>query len=330
MKFPVDCSLPGFEQVIFDQIALFEFNSFQVGVNALDDALKISIRNHLEKAISAKFNVPVQQEFPDLYLLLYYDRGFFELQPKSIFVEGKYKKFSRDIAQTFHYCFRCKGRGCSSCNFKGKLTEQSVQELIELVFFEAFNSNESKFHGCGREDVDVLMLGSGRPFVIELLFPKKRTVNLSELEEKVNLLLKGKIELSGLNFVAKERVVEIKNTSYDKVYSALCSYSGKLSQKKVDSFVGKKISIVQRTPERVEKRRVDKERKKYAIIKKCVLLENNTFIIELLASHGLYVKEFISGDGARTNPSISSLIGVNAVCNLLDVIEVCFENSEKK
>ena len=37
---------------------------------------------------------------------------------------------------------------------------------------------------------------------------------------------------------------------------------------------------------------------------------------------GTYVKEFISGDGGRTKPSVSEFLGVSAVCKELDVIKV--------
>ena len=37
---------------------------------------------------------------------------------------------------------------------------------------------------------------------------------------------------------------------------------------------------------------------------------------------GLYIKELISGDDGRSQPNISEMLGVNAVCEQLDVVEV--------
>lgn len=37
---------------------------------------------------------------------------------------------------------------------------------------------------------------------------------------------------------------------------------------------------------------------------------------------GLYVKELISGDGGRTTPSVSEILGCGARCTELDVIAV--------
>ena len=36
-----------------------------------------------------------------------------------------------------------------------------------------FGSKQAYLHAAGREDIDVRMLGQGRPFVIEFVNPKK-------------------------------------------------------------------------------------------------------------------------------------------------------------
>lgn len=37
---------------------------------------------------------------------------------------------------------------------------------------------------------------------------------------------------------------------------------------------------------------------------------------------GLYIKELISGDDGRSQPNISDILGIKAICEQLDVIEV--------
>ena len=47
------------------------------------------------------------------------------------------------------------------------------------------------YNKTGREDIDVRMLGKGRPFVLELINSKKHTsVDLKQIEEKINKLSK--------------------------------------------------------------------------------------------------------------------------------------------
>jgi tRNA pseudouridine synthase 10 len=44
--------------------------------------------------------------------------------------------------------------------------------------------------------------------------------------------------------------------------------------------------------------------------------------MEIKCDAGLYIKELISGDGGRTKPSLSALLGVEAEVTELDVLDV--------
>lgn len=298
-----------------------EYGSFELGVSSSDEAKKAEGRKKFTGFVSSLGKKHSSDNF-DLYILVNLDRGFIDLAPSPVYVKGFYNKYSRLVAQTFHYCFRCKGSGCSFCKGTGKLSEHSVQELCEKVFLPAFGAKESKFHGCGREDVDVLMLGKGRPFILEMVEPKKRAADLENIQNEINSASKGMVFVHSLQVCGKEDVVAVKNDEFEKIYSAKCSCENAVAEKDVLGLENKSIEIVQRTPERVEKRRVDKERQKRAKIISAKYLNPNEFQVDILASHGLYVKEFISGDGGRTLPSISGLLGKSCVCKELDVLEI--------
>ncbi|MCR4368982.1 MAG: tRNA pseudouridine(54/55) synthase Pus10 [archaeon] len=298
-----------------------EFTSFDVGVTFADLGQKQALRQGLCDFIESEFGAKKSRE-PDVHVFADFDRGRARIEICSAYVFGKYNKYSRSIAQTFHFCFKCKGRGCPNCEMTGKLSEESVQELLEKVMVPLFDARSAKFHGCGREDVDVLMLGSGRPFVLELVEPKKRSVGLLVLEKEVNSLYKEKISVHGLEFCHKARVAELKTFAFEKIYGATCSSKNKFDKKLLLALVGKRIDTFQTTPERVEKRRAKKERIKWFEIQKAQVLSPNSFRLEILSSHGLYIKELISGDSERTNPSISSLLGALCECDLLDVLDV--------
>ena len=47
-----------------------------------------------------------------------------------------------------------------------------AQECITEHVVPLYGASDARFHSAGREDVDVRMLGEGRPFVLELLQPK--------------------------------------------------------------------------------------------------------------------------------------------------------------
>ncbi len=245
------------------------------------------------------------------------------LQINPLFIEGKYNKYLRGIPQTKWPCTKCKGRGCDECNGTGKQYPESVEELLSERILEVTRGYEAKFHGAGREDIDVLMLGSGRPFVLEIKEPKIRKINLKELEEEINKSAKGKTAYHGLKFVERNRKAEIKVSSPDtyKVYKALVKCDEPYDKSKLKDLE-KLDEINQQTPIRVLRRRADKVRIKHVKELKSEVIDDYTFEITIKTEGGLYIKELISGDEGRSKPNVSEILGVNAVCAQLDVIEV--------
>ena len=245
------------------------------------------------------------------------------MQINPLFIEGKYNKYLRGIPQTKWPCTKCKGRGCDECNGTGKQYPESVEELLSERILEVTRGYEAKFHGAGREDIDVLMLGSGRPFVLEIKEPKIRKINLKELEEEINKSAKGKTAYHGLKFVERNRKAEIKVSSPDtyKVYKALVKCDEPYDKSKLKDLE-KLDEINQQTPIRVLRRRADKVRIKHVKELKSEVIDDYTFEITIKTEGGLYIKELISGDEGRSKPNVSEILGVNAVCAQLDVIEV--------
>ena len=54
------------------------------------------------------------------------------------------------------------------------------------------------------------MLGTGRPFVIEISKPKKRFIELKEIESQINAGAIGKVEVSNLRFTTRDVVRHLK------------------------------------------------------------------------------------------------------------------------
>ena len=245
------------------------------------------------------------------------------IQINPLYIEGKYNKFKRGIPQTKWPCSKCKGRGCEACNFTGKQYPESVEELISEHFLKATKGREAKFHGAGREDIDVLMLGSGRPFVLEIKEPKIRNLDLPKLEEEINRINEGKTSYHNLHVCERRRKAEIKQSSPDtyKVYSALVKCDEAFDKDKLEELT-KLDEIHQQTPLRVLRRRADKVRVKHVLDLSYEIIDDKTFSMRIKTEGGLYIKELISGDDGRSHPNVSEILGVNAVCEQLDVIEV--------
>ena len=246
-----------------------------------------------------------------------------KIQINPLYIEGKYNKYKRGIPQTKWPCGKCKGRGCEECGFTGKQYPESVEELISEHVLKLTKGREAKFHGAGREDIDVLMLGSGRPFVLEIKEPKIRNLDYEKIEEEINRINEGKTAYHNLHPCERPRKAEIKQSSPDtyKVYEAIVKCDRAYDADKLDEIT-ELDEIRQQTPLRVLRRRTDMVRVKHVLDLSYEIIDEVTFKITIKTEGGLYIKELISGDEGRSQPNISDILGVKAVCEQLDVVEV--------
>ena len=245
------------------------------------------------------------------------------IQINPLYIEGKYNKLKRGIPQTKWPCTKCKGRGCEECNGTGKQYPESVEELISEHFLKLTKGREAKFHGAGREDIDVLMLGSGRPFVLEIKEPKIRKLDLAKLEEEINRINEGKTSYHNLHLCERGRKAEIKQSSPDtyKIYQAIVKCDEAYDADKLEELT-QLNEINQQTPLRVLRRRADMVRVKHVLDLSYEIIDDRTFSMKIKTEGGLYIKELISGDDGRSQPNVSDILGVEAVCEQLDVLEV--------
>lgn len=257
-----------------------------------------------------------------------------ELPQSKVFVEGRYRKLVRDLPQTVFFCPECKGHPrrrskCARCEGFGKLTRESVQELIGWVVGAAFKTRKNKFHGAGREDVDVRMLGGGRPFVMELVNPKVHDVDLAAVEAEINRRNPGKLEVVGLHWTEKDRVRVIKETPHAKEYEALVATEALVPAEKLRALEGQRFDVIQQTPTRVAHRRADKARERWIEFRSLTPVDGTHELrVVLRTEHGTYVKEAIHGEGGATTPSLSQLLGVQCHCKELDVLEILDNEGE--
>lgn len=262
-------------------------------------------------------------DHPDVVFTLDFKNGKVFSLVNPLFVYGRYKKFERGLPQTKWSCFSCAGRGCKECGGTGRQFQETVEELIAQSFLKAAGAKAEKFHSAGREDRSARMLGTGRPFVLEIIRPRVRDLDLKKIAAKINKECKGKIEVSGLRVSNKEEMRFLKARTFEKTYDALikCEGVSKADLKKLGSEF-KNTEIAQRTPTRVLPRRADKVRKRKVISVKCKSVSKNEFRATIKTSAGTYIKELISGDGGRTKPSFSSVLSKPCECAELDVIAI--------
>ncbi|MCX8175914.1 MAG: tRNA pseudouridine(54/55) synthase Pus10 [Candidatus Bathyarchaeota archaeon] len=320
----------------------YEFNNFLVGVEIPKDiieaedslrarykiswgeTIKSEFTREAGKILSKNTGKSVEYKKPDIVILFNPFSEEVKVQVNPLFVGGRYKKLVRGIPQSRWICKKCRGRGCKRCNWKGKMYEESVQEIIEKPILNETLGENTKFHASGREDVDALVLGNGRPFVIEVKNPRRRNINLKKIEDEVNKT--NKVEVKDLYFADREMVRKIKLLEHaKKLYEAIVeAENGEITDEelKVLREKFKDVEVHQQTPKRVMHRRTDKVRVKRVYSVEADKLTPKKLKLKIECQGGLYIKELVDGDEGRTKPSISEILGKKLKCLELSVLDI--------
>lgn len=286
----------------------YEFETFRL---SSDTAI---IENKIREILINDYSATEKpwHNWADISVSVYNTKITVSISP--LYIYGRYRKFVRDIPQTKWPCRYCNGYGCRQCSFTGKQYKKSVEDIYGKYLVELCYGTSTRFHGCGREDIDVRMLGSGRPFVLEVLNPQKRVINMLDFQD-------NDIQVSFAGFTSKEMIEYLKTAQPYKRYSAIFS-----SEKKMDSDIEtidlSNLTILQKTPTRVLHRRTDILRKRKILDGKISFIDSHKARLDIIVESGFYVKEFISGDNGRTKNSLSEILSNNLRCIQLDVIAV--------
>ncbi len=334
--------LSSFNTLIVHTLDPYEFDTFLIGSKIDEDIveretalweeigadhaepIKVEINRELGKVLEKQLRKEVNFDDPTIMVVIDTAYDVVTLQIKSLFIYGRYKKYARDIPQTKWFCTVCQGKGCRRCNHTGKLYDTSVQELIAERFLQVTGGTDEAFHGSGREDIDARMLGNGRPFVLEIKNPKKRSMDLSQVEQAINNTHKGIVEVQNLRFSDRNEIARIKNAAFRKTYRLTIQSEEPLSNEKL-----KKAAVAlgdgaigQFTPSRVAHRRANMVREKQIYSCTVESVDGTIAILTIEAESGTYIKELVSGDDGRTTPNLSELIGIPCKVTALDVIEI--------
>ena len=281
------------------------------------------------KALGERTGKEVDYLTPDVVAIVNPFQEQVRLQVNPLFVAGRYRKLARDIPQSKWFCSNCRGKGCEKCGGTGKMYPESVEELSSKPLLDATEGEKTAFHASGREDIDARMLGTGRPFVIEVSKPKKRFVDLKEIEARINANATGKIKVSKLRFAARDLVRRLKKgEGSQKQYRLLAEFENEISDDNLRMLEEKLTgaSVKQQTPLRVLHRRADLTRERYIYKVKVKKVSLKRALMEILCQGGLYVKELVSGDEGRTIPNVSDLLGNRAKTLKLDVLNVVMDD----
>ena len=304
--------LPEFSEKALEILKKTDFESFMTGVKMNDllvmneenlwekagmkysEPIKSEINRELSNMISEKTGKKTEQRKPDILIIFDFEERRTEIFYNPIFVYGEYKKFLRGLPQT------------SSPRYK-----QTVQDIIAKPLIKVTSSTSSILHALGREDMDARCL-VWRPFILELKQPVKREADMNKIKKQIN---RGKkVKVRNLRFCNKEEVSILKSKRPHKVYKLIVNF-----EKPVEGIerAKKLIGVVrQKTPKKVLCSKSEKIKNKKVKSIKWKRINNKRYLFEIITESGLYIKELVSEDSCRTNPSLSSIL-----CNRAKVKE---------
>ncbi|KAG0598809.1 hypothetical protein M758_12G102100 [Ceratodon purpureus] len=234
-----------------------------------------------------------------------------------VFVGGRYLKFSRNISQSRWMID------------DERMGEGSVQEVIGNVVFPHYKGDSYKFHAAGREDIDVRMLGPGRPFIVEISNARciPDSSEMVKLEAEINGLKEGWVKVRELRQVGIESCAIMREgeSEKQKEYAAVVWLSRPVTQADFEALSSlKELELQQKTPVRVLHRRSPLIRPRTIHWMRCEEIKGspNYFLLFLCTQAGTYIKEFVHGDLGRTYPNVGSILNCEADILQLDVMDV--------
>jgi tRNA pseudouridine synthase 10 len=320
---------------ILELLKDYEFNDFLVGaklpkevVEREDDlrarfklrggeAIKSAVTREIGKKIAFITNKKVNFRSPDMTILMDFVSGAINLNPKPLFVYGRYLKKVRGLPQKRRKCRECKGKGCYECDHTGFMREVSVEQILAQMLTERLKGKGVKFTWVGGESAESLVLGNGRPFYAEINDTKLRRLDRLEMFKEQN------------GIVLKEiRIIDKKpreSPGFIVTISARVKFGEEVNEDQLNTLK----EVLQNFEVRVVPLRKKVFMKKiYSFDVK--LIDGKEAELLFTCDGGLNIKKFIGGSNSglreegvlEITPNVSELIGVGVKCEVFDVLDV--------
>jgi tRNA pseudouridine synthase 10 len=283
-----------------------------------------NIKSQLVRDLRKKFrkytNKQIDFSYPDVTVNLQFRKESelgIDIQMRSLIIFGRYIKKNRGIPQragglqphtqsgTSLYVNPSPPHGSTICSVE----DTSIQSIISKEILGLTRGQALKFSWIGSEDKNSLVLGSGRPFFVQVRNPKTLHLNENKLSFpryglSVNLeSLFKKLPEQPVQFIAKTRIIiqtprQLVKEEVLKIRSLTNSVISFRNQKKLRRTSTKRIYSLD-------------------VVKQ----DNRIYELYLVADGGLTIKQFVEGREC-INPNVSTVVNLKCECLMFDVLDI--------
>ncbi len=263
------------------------------------ESIKHEINRRIGREVMKLLGKRVDKLKPQVVARINLPSGDVSVLRNPVLIGGTYLKLSRQMSQVKKFG-----------NVRVTLFEK-LQYLREL-----FGGVEHLIHAAGREDVDVRTLGNGRPVVVEVKQPSRYNFSPPPLVDREVVFIP-----SGVAGRTEIRRLKEKSKVNIKTYRVLVACEKPLDDLSTLSMLRGK-TVTQLTPRRIK--RLNPRGKRVRMVYEISWRQLTPHVFELYVrcQGGLYVKEFIHGDGGRTKPSVAEILNTNLEVIELDVLAI--------
>lgn len=335
---------------VIEAVADITFETFQVGTRlpssieereaelreaaGLEADAGVPLNTEYNRAVGTRLegrlDAEVDFDYPDVVMILDVESADVELQLNPAYLGGRYRKLEPGLDQRIRICRVCNGGGtewrdgqsmpCDACDGTGYDTKESIEWYITESVQDAMDGTEVIFNAAGREDKEVLVLGEGRPFVIEVKEARFRPPDMTQIRELIATASDQVIAVDGLAKAKRGLVEHLTQTPVRETYRLEVSFAEAVS---AEAFA----TAIEELDEGSVRQRVERGERVTDQIRKLSevggeLTNDKTAVVEMVATKGISLEALMVGGSDRSEPSLADLVASDVSLESIAVVAV--------
>lgn len=330
-----------------DAVSDIEFDTIQIGTHPPQSLAKNEreLRNRAGLAQDAGWTInalidhrighrlleqvdaTLETEHPDVVAVIDLVAEQVEVDISPVYLYGRYRKLRPGIAQRVRECPACTGTGtvgnngeltCQNCDGSGRVT--SIEEMVAWSVRSILGGSDVKLHTAGGEADDVLVKGTGRPFVLEVVEPRRRGIDIAEIEAEIAEVTDHRIVVDGLAYATPEIVEHVTHQPVRQRYRLTVT----LADSRTEAEIEEAISTLSEASIR---QRIDKGQRPHDVVRTlqdptAERLDGGLVAFEFGVESGIDIEAIATGGAGRTEPSLASVLPAEVELESVAVVAI--------